>query len=100
MTTERATTATDLTEMLRNMRLKRGMSVEQAATAIGLHPNSLYKLEAGHTDLKARHLVNLVELYGYTLRVKLNTPSDAPGERRIDERVNTATPEGREGNVA
>lgn len=48
---------------LRNARLAVGLTAEEAARKIGVHPNSLLMWERGETEPLGRRLLDLSKLY-------------------------------------
>lgn len=48
---------------LRNARLAAGLTAEEAARIIGVHPNSLLMWERGETEPLGRRLLDLSKLY-------------------------------------
>ena len=48
---------------LRNARLEAGLTAEQAAQKIGVHPNSLLMWERGETEPLGQSLIDLSKLY-------------------------------------
>ncbi len=48
---------------LRNARLEAGLTAEQAARKIGVHPNSLLMWERGETEPLGQSLIDLSKLY-------------------------------------
>jgi transcriptional regulator with XRE-family HTH domain len=46
----------DLGMALRGMRKARGLSVDQMAQALGMHPKTLGRIERGQTDVRARDI--------------------------------------------
>ncbi len=48
---------------LRNARLEAGLTAEQAARKIGVHPNSLLMWERGKTEPLGQSLIDLSKLY-------------------------------------
>lgn len=51
-------------DRLRNERLRRGMSIEDAAREIGVSVSVLRRLESGRRDYRASELVGVARLYG------------------------------------
>lgn len=48
---------------LRNARLEAGLTAEQVAQKLGVHPNSLLMWERGETEPMGQSLLNLSKLY-------------------------------------
>lgn len=54
-------------ENLRNIRINRGLAIEEVAAAIGLSPQLLKQLEDGqYPECKLETLFDLIEQYGVT----------------------------------
>lgn len=51
---------------MRAERVRRGLSIEEVAKSVGMHPNTLNRWEHGEADPLAINLVNLAQLYGCT----------------------------------
>ncbi|WP_409014956.1 helix-turn-helix transcriptional regulator [Archangium sp.] len=64
-------------ERLRELRLERGLTQEQAAEAIGLHPKHMIKMEQGNANLTLATLVAASVAYKVPLRDLF--PEEEPG---------------------
>jgi transcriptional regulator with XRE-family HTH domain len=54
---------TETRTKLRNARLEAGLTADQVAQKLGVHPNSLLMWERGETEPMGQSLLNLSKLY-------------------------------------
>jgi transcriptional regulator with XRE-family HTH domain len=57
-----------LGQRLRELRLERGLTQEQAAEMIGIHPKYMPRVEAGRANLTVDNLIAASVAYGVALR--------------------------------
>lgn len=68
--------------MRRNMKAERarlGLTCEEVAEKIGVHPNTLRKWEAGESEPLAKNFLELVHLYGCTADYLMGFTEDRHG---------------------
>lgn len=56
-----------LGDKLRNIRIDRGLTLEDISKATGLSINALHHAELGHTMVKSIHLHYITQVLGYSL---------------------------------
>ena len=60
-------------------RVRCGMTVEDAANALGVHKNAVYRWERGLAEPSASHLVAMASIYGCTPDYLLGWTDDRNG---------------------